>query len=807
VRIRAALALAAFSTAGPLLANTYTVTTTADSGAGSLRQAILDANANSGPDTIAFNITGSGVHTISPATALPAISSPVTIDGYTQPGSSPNTQDTTQGLNTILAIEIDGSGIGFGSVCLDVTAADTTIRGLNVHGCDAAGIRIGDAASNAVIEGNFIGTNPTGTAAASGTSPTAQIKGASPVNCRIGGTTPAARNLISGGNVKIRVGLPGAPTGLLIEGNLIGTDVTGTTALATTGAGVSVTNGSGTIVGGTSAAARNVVSGNSYGVGLDGPTTAASFIQGNYIGVDVSGAGPLGNGSNGVVMDANVTIGGAAAGAGNVISANGGIGLVLGGSLTPTGAVVQGNWIGTDPTGTLDLGNGSRAIHCGGPDSVIGGIGPGEANVIAFTKAAGGTGDGVYLPFSTGNVIRGNHIFRNAGLGINVMPAGNPDGVTPNDPGDVDTGGNEMQNFPLFTSVSTGATTHVAGVLHSKASTTYTLDFYANACSTFPREFLEGETWIGTTQANTDGNGDAAFDVILPVATAAGARITATATDPSGNTSEFSQGLAFSSSPASGPPAGGTSVSITGTDLVTGLSVAVGGQPGTNVSVTSATHMSFHTPALSPGTANDIVVTNPDGTFGTLVKGFVSDFTDVPPAQQFHTYVTTLVSNGITAGVGGGLYGVNDNTIRQQMAVFLMKAEHGLCYVPPPCTTQVFTDVPCSSGFAPWINELVAEGITGGCGNGTTYCPNDPVKRQQMAVLLLRTLEGAAYVPPACVTATFADMPCDNPFAPWVYDLVARNITGGCGGGNYCPTVAASRGQMAVFVVKTFGLQ
>ena len=76
-----------------------------------------------------------------------------------------------------------------------------------------------------------------------------------------------------------------------------------------------------------------------------------------------------------------------------------------------------------------------------------------------------------------------------------------------------------------------------------------------------------------------------------------------------------------------------------------------------------------------------------------------------------------------------------------------------------------------------------------------------------MAVLLLRTLEGAAYVPPACVTATFADVPCDNPFAPWVYDLVASNITGGCGGGNYCPTAAATRGQMAVFVVKTFGLQ
>ena len=211
-------------------------------------------------------------------------------------------------------------------------------------------------------------------------------------------------------------------------------------------------------------------------------------------------------------------------------------------------------------------------------------------------------------------------------------------------------------------------------------------------------------------------------------------------------------------------------------------------------------------PALAPGTVHDVVAVTAEGLTGVLVKGWVSDFLDVPGGQQFYSFVTTLVSNGITAGVGQGLYGVDQPTLRQQMAVFLMKALHGLCYVPPPCTVQVFTDVPCSSGFAPWINELVAEGITGGCGAGT-YCPADPVKRQQMAVLLLKTLGGISYAPPACVTATFGDVPCDSPFAPWIYDLVARGITGGCGNGNYCPTVAATRGQMAVFVTKTFNLQ
>ena len=170
-------------------------------------------------------------------------------------------------------------------------------------------------------------------------------------------------------------------------------------------------------------------------------------------------------------------------------------------------------------------------------------------------------------------------------------------------------------------------------------------------------------------------------------------------------------------------------------------------------------------------------------------------------------FVTTLVSNGITAGMGGGFYGVTQDTLRQQMAVFLLKAKYGLCYTPPPCTVPVFDDVPCSSNFAPWINELVAQGITGGCGNGENYCPTNPVLRQQMAVLLLRTLGGAGYTPPPCTVETFADVSCGSTFGPWIYDLVARGITAGCGNGNYCPTLSANRGQMATFITKTFNLQ
>ncbi len=186
----AALCLAAASVS--LEATTYTVTTTADSGAGSLRQAILDANANPGADTIAFGIVGSGVHTIAPASPLPQITGPVTIDGYTQPGSSANTNPASQGLNTVLRIEIDGTNAG-AAPCLFAAADDVTIRGLVVNRCTDKAVATTGAHSDFVLEGCFIGTNAAGTQALApyggGVNPRSQT------NARVGGTTPAARNL------------------------------------------------------------------------------------------------------------------------------------------------------------------------------------------------------------------------------------------------------------------------------------------------------------------------------------------------------------------------------------------------------------------------------------------------------------------------------------------------------------------------------------------------------------------------------------------------------------------------------------
>jgi len=138
------------------------------------------------------------------------------------------------------------------------------------------------------------------------------------------------------------------------------------------------------------------------------------------------------------------------------------------------------------------------------------------------------------------------------------------------------------------------------------------------------------------------------------------------------------------------------------------------------------------------------------------------------------------------------------------MAVFLLKAKFGICYVPPPCT-GVFADVPCPSTFAPWIEALAAQGITGGCG-GSNFCPTSPVRRDQMAVFLLKTEHGSTYVPPDC-TGVFGDVTCPSTFANWVERLAAENVTGGCGAGNYCPLNPNTRGQMAVFITKTFILQ
>jgi hypothetical protein len=178
-------------------------------------------------------------------------------------------------------------------------------------------------------------------------------------------------------------------------------------------------------------------------------------------------------------------------------------------------------------------------------------------------------------------------------------------------------------------------------------------------------------------------------------------------------------------------------------------------------------------------------------------------FTDVPTSQQFYRFIENIFHNGITGGCGDGIYCPTNPVTRAQMSVFLLKAKHGLAFVPPPCS-GVFSDVTCPSLFADWIEELYTEGITGGCGGGN-YCPNNAVTRAQMSAFLLKASHGTSYLPPACA-GIFTDVTCPSLFADWIEELYAEAITGGCGAGIYCPDSPNTRGQMAVFLTKTFGL-
>ena len=183
-----------------------------------------------------------------------------------------------------------------------------------------------------------------------------------------------------------------------------------------------------------------------------------------------------------------------------------------------------------------------------------------------------------------------------------------------------------------------------------------------------------------------------------------------------------------------------------------------------------------------------------------------SSFFDVSTTHPFYAYIERLLHMGVTSGCGAGNYCPSSSVTRAQISVFLLRAEHGSAYVPPPCS-GVFGDVPCPSQFADWIEQLHNEGITGGCqASPPLYCPNNPVTRAQMAVFILKTEHGASYVPPAC-TGIFSDVPCPSLFADWIEQLHNEGITGGCQASPplYCPDAPVQRGQMAVFLVKAFG--
>lgn len=612
-------------------AQSFVVTNADDHGPGSLREALINANARAGTDPIIFNIPGLGVKVISLLTPLPEITDPVVIGADAQPGYA-----------GAPLIELDGASAGSGANGLVITAGRTIVRGLAIGGFQAAGIvvRSGDgtgiqgnyigvdatgalarpnnvgiqlsnsrnnliggtvaAARNVVsgnlsngvevggndnlVQGNFIGTNASGTAAIGNGASGIADSGA---NNLIGGTTPGSGNLISGNQT-------GVSGGSVIQGNLIGTDVTGTKKVSNH---IGIQGNA--LIGGLTPGAGNVISGNSFiGVFIQG---IGSKLQGNFIGTDITGTMDLGNDGDGVSSFADdALIGGIVPEARNVIAGNGGFGnIVLGVSPSRRGATVQGNYIGTDVTGTRALGRPGTGItilsnnnliggavpgaqnvvsgnfvgirigdRFGGPgqgnviqgniiglnapgtrplpnsnygilfqegssDNIVGGTQSGAANKIAFNGIAG-----VNVSSGRRNSVRGNSIFSNGGLGIDLEFQG----VTPNDSTDADVGANNLQNFPVITSVLSFINgTTIRGSLNSTPNTTFLIDFYSNAALD-PSGNGEGAVFLNTTPVTTDSNGDAAVSVTLPVPLGTGRVLTATATDPDGNTSEFSAG-------------------------------------------------------------------------------------------------------------------------------------------------------------------------------------------------------------------------------------------------------------------------
>ena len=345
-----------------------------------------------------------------------------------------------------------GIGIGILANTSGNTIGGTTAAAGNlVSGNSNYGIAMIGVSGN-VVQGNYLGPDISGrTALANGDQTNGIGLWNGSANNLIGGTSPGAGNLISGNQqYGIYISGPGTSNNLVL-GNFIGPDVTGTNAIGNGGFGIGIWSGaSGNLIGGTTAGAGNLISGNpgfSYGIALGGAN--GTVVQGNFIGTDVTGKKVLANGFAGVgIYGASISnlIGGTVTGATNLISGNSDYGVFISDANT-SGNFVQGNLIGTDITGTNALGNGTAIFYganvelqSGASGNFIGGVAPGAGNFIAFSSVKGVL---LFDPATTNNAIRGNFIFGNANLGIDL---GNV-GVTLNHTGFL-AGPNDLQNFP-----------------------------------------------------------------------------------------------------------------------------------------------------------------------------------------------------------------------------------------------------------------------------------------------------------------------------------------------------------------------
>jgi hypothetical protein len=494
------------------------------------------------------------------------------------------------------------------------------------------------------VQNSYIGMNAAGTTAVTGSQQgifLSDITGATigGASGSLGGSCSGVCNLISGSangvGVAVQGSTPTSTSGTLIQGNFIGTDVTGTLARPNGQlAHINISQSAAITIGGTAAGTGNLISGEPVqgtGILIDGGVVGPVNIQGNFIGTTTTGNAVLANGGPGIhiVGSTNVNIGGTTASARNVIGGNGngntpkGPGILVEGNVPfSTGtAVIQGNNIGIGADGTSNIGNigngidfASNATGSTVGATTSGGLG---GNIIAFNGAGRTNGAGVGAQnSSTANKILTNSIFSNTGIttGIGIdlsATAQTTDGPSANDGCDGDTGGNNLQNFPVLTSAgTTGASIQITGTLNSTASTTFTIEFFSDTPGT------QGRTFLGSTSATTNGACTASFNPTLVQSVPVGVNITASATDPSGNTSEFSTAVVTVSA---GPPAptiaklfGAATIPLNGT---TSLSFTITNPDGAN----PRTGVAF-TDNLPAG----LLVATPNGLSGTCGAGTIT---------------------------------------------------------------------------------------------------------------------------------------------------------------------------------------
>ena len=460
------------------------VTTTADTGASSLRQCINYANGIPGT-TIQFNIPGPGNRSagadswwgISPATPLPMVTAAATvIDGTTQTTNQGDTNSRGP------EVEIDGAGAGAAAngLVIGITADGSTIRSLAIGNFSNNGILLlGD--SN-VVAGNYLGLSADG-------------------------DTVAANNLSAT--------------------NYLG--------------GIRVESASNTI-GGVTAADRNVISGNGFaGIELFGAGATGNMVYGNYVGIDATGVLARPNSQEGIDLELSSSniIGGPAAGQRNILSGNGSDGIEIDGG---DNNVVQGNYIGTDVTGTALIPNIRDGIDInenggdGAMDNLIGGTGVNEGNLIRGNTLYGVSVRGVTVD---NNAILGNRIYANVLLGIDL----NDDGVTANDPLDADAGPNDLLNYPVIVAAPESAGTITAYFELDVAAGDYRVEFFINPSGAHASGNGGGEVFAGATTITHAGAGVELFSHAF--AGSPGDIITATATEELAgpvynSTSEFS---------------------------------------------------------------------------------------------------------------------------------------------------------------------------------------------------------------------------------------------------------------------------